>query len=72
MGLALLCGHCALTGLLAVLGLVGAGGGLLLFGVDLNYVWPPFFILGGFGWWLWSGRRQAEAEACALEHERRA
>lgn len=65
MGLALLCGHCALTGVLAVVGLAGAGAAPLLFGVDVNYVWPPVFILGAFAWWIWSGRERAP-EACAL------
>ena len=64
VGLALLCGHCALTGLVAVLGVAGAGAAPLLFGVDVNYVWPPFFILGAFAWWLWSGREREDA--CAL------
>lgn len=58
LGLALLCSHCAITGILALV----AGAGLLsapvLFGVDLNWVWPPFFILGAFGLWLWSGREK--------------
>jgi hypothetical protein len=59
--MALLCGHCALTGVVAAIGLLGAGAAPLLFGVDLNYVWPPVLILGLFAWWVWGGR---EPEAC--------
>lgn len=65
IGLALLCGHCALTGLLALVGLAGVGAAPVLLGVDVNYVWPPFFILGAFGLWLWSGRERKD-DACAL------
>lgn len=61
--LALLCGHCALSVLLAALALVGGGSAVVL-GVDVSYVWPPVLILGLFAWWLWSGRRAAQAEAC--------
>lgn len=69
LGLALLCSHCALTGLLAILGLTGAGAAVSAFlGVDVNYVWPPLVLLGLFGFLVWSGRRRAsdEGEACAL------
>ena len=58
--LALLCAHCAASGLLAALAVVG-GGGALVAGVDVRYVWPPVLILGLFAWWLWSGRRAAAA-----------
>ena len=58
--LALLCGHCALTGLVGALALVG-GGSLLVAGVDVNYVWPPVLILGAFAIYVWSGRRAAAA-----------
>lgn len=63
LGMALLCGHCALGVLGAVLALTGVAS-WSLFGVDWNWVWPPVAILGGFALWLWSGRRAADAEAC--------
>lgn len=62
LGLALLCAHCTLSGVLAGVAVLGGGSAALL-GVDLNYIWPPVLILGGFAWWLWSGREKA---ACAL------
>lgn len=64
LALALLCAHCSLSALLAGLALVGGGSAVLL-GVDLDYVWPPVLILGGFAWYVWSGRRAAARdEAC--------
>lgn len=54
--LALLCGHCALSALLAGLALAG-GSSALAFGVNIHYVWPPVLIVGLFSWWIWSGRR---------------
>ncbi len=65
LGLALLCGHCAITGILAAVGLLGAGAAPVLLGVNVNYVWPPFFILGAFGLYLWSGRASKD-DACAV------
>lgn len=62
LGLALLCSHCALTALLAGVGVLGLGS-LPFLGVDINYVWPPVLILGGFALFLWSGRPR-EGEAC--------
>lgn len=64
LALALLCAHCSLSALLAGLALLG-GGGAIVAGVDIHYVWPPVLILGLFAWWLWSGRRAA-AEACDI------
>lgn len=64
--MALLCAHCSLSALLAGLALVG-GGSLALFGVDLDYIWPPVLILGLFAWLVWSGRRkEPEGAACAV------
>lgn len=66
LALALLCAHCSLSILLAGLAIVGGGSAAIL-GVDLNYVWPPVLILGGFAWYLWSGRRAAARDdACEL------
>ncbi|HWH08899.1 MAG TPA: hypothetical protein VNX21_06845 [Candidatus Thermoplasmatota archaeon] len=62
LGMALLCGHCALGVVGAVLALTGAASWTLL-GLDWNWVWPPVAIVGGFALWLWSGRRDG-AEAC--------
>jgi hypothetical protein len=70
-GLALLCGHCALSGALAVIGLAGAGAAPLLFGVNVNYVWPHVLLLGLFGFLLWGGRARPD-DACAVEPDRRA
>lgn len=64
LGLALLCGHCALGAVLTTASAVGLVGAPILFGVNVNYVWPPVAILGGFGLWLWSGRARPD-EACA-------
>lgn len=58
-GLVLLCGHCALGGLLAALGALGLLSVPTLFGVDWNWIWPPVAILGGFALYLWSGREPA-------------
>lgn len=60
LGLALLCGHCALGVVGALLGAAGLASWTVL-GVGWNWVWPPVAILGGFGLWLWSGRRAADA-----------
>jgi ABC-type Fe3+-siderophore transport system permease subunit len=68
LALGLLCGHCALTGVLAFIGLAGAGAAPLLFGVNVNYVWPPVLLLGLFGFLVWGGRRR-EDEACAVDPE---
>lgn len=66
LALALLCAHCSLSALLAAVALVGGGSAVVL-GVDLHYVWPPVLILGGFAWYVWSGKRAARAEAaCEL------
>ncbi len=65
VGLALLCSHCALGGLFAILGLFGLAAVPTLFGLSLNWIWPPVAILGGFGLWIWSGRRSEEA-ACDI------
>lgn len=65
LALILLCSHCALTALAAL-----AIGGLglftipTLFGVNINWLWPPVVILGGFGLFLWSGRDKDEGAAC--------
>lgn len=61
--MALLCAHCSLTLLIPLAALALGGGSLVLFGVDVNYVWPPFLILGLFAWYVWSGRRAAAADA---------
>ena len=61
--MALLCGHCALSVVGAAFALTGLASWTIL-GVDWNWLWPPFAILGGFGLWLWSGRRAADADAC--------
>lgn len=61
---AILCAHCSLSLLIALVALAGGGSALVL-GVDLNYVWPPVLILGGFAWYVWSGRRAAERD-CEL------
>ncbi|HVL47255.1 MAG TPA: hypothetical protein VM889_01720 [Candidatus Thermoplasmatota archaeon] len=53
---ALFCAHCTLTGVAAFLA-AGLAGAPLLFGVGLDWILPPFFILGAFGLWVWSGRR---------------
>lgn len=58
LGMALLCGHCALGAVAAGLGALGVAS-FTLFGVDVNYLWPPVAILGGFALWLWSGREKA-------------
>lgn len=67
LALALLCGHCALGGLLALLSLLGLATAPVVFGVDMDYVWPPVLILGGFGLYLWSGR---ERESCEMPASR--
>lgn len=59
LGMILLCGHCALGGLLAAAGLLGIATVPVLFGVNLNWIWPPIAILGGFALYLWSGREKA-------------
>lgn len=56
LALALLCAHCSVSVLLAALAIVG-GGSAVVAGVDLNYIWPPVLIVGGFAWYVWSGRR---------------
>lgn len=58
-GLVLLCGHCAIGGLLAALGALGLLATPTVFGIDWNWVWPPVAILGGFALYLWSGREKA-------------
>lgn len=60
LALALLCGHCALSALIATLAVLG-GSGAVIAGVNVHYVWPPVLILGLFAWWLWSGRSAPEA-----------
>lgn len=66
LALALLCAHCSLSFLLAGIAILG-GGSAIAFGVDVNYVWPPVLILGGFAWYVWSGRRAAARdESCEL------
>lgn len=65
LGLALLCSHCALSGLAALVVGLGLVTVPTLFGVDLNWIWPPVAILGGFGLFLWSGRRAAEREGAS-------
>lgn len=64
LGLALLCGHCALGGLVALLGLFGLATVPTLFGVSLNWIWPPVALLGAFALLLWGGR---EGAACPRE-----
>lgn len=67
--LALLCGHCAITALVAGAALVLGGSGAALLGVPINYIWPPVLVLGLFTWWIWSGARAArvaEGEHCAV------
>ena len=61
LGVALLCGHCALAGLLALVGTAAGGAGLVAFGLDWNYVWPPVLMIGGFTAYLAAGRRAHEA-----------
>lgn len=61
LGFALLCGHCALGALLSLAGAVGLLAVPTLFGVSLNWFWPPVAILGAFSLWLWTGREQEEA-----------
>lgn len=58
-GMVLLCGHCALGGLLAGAGLLGLATVPTLFGVSLNWIWPPVAILGGFALYLYSGREKS-------------
>lgn len=56
---ALLCAHCSLTVVIAVAGVFFASLPTL-FGIPLNWIAPPFFILGLFALWLWNGRRASE------------
>ncbi len=59
LALILLCGHCALGVFIAILGLLGLASVPVIFGVNLNWIWPPVAILGGFALFLWSGREKA-------------
>lgn len=51
----LACAHCALTLVVAFLTFV-VGVAPPIFGVSAGWFLPPFFILGLFALWLWSGR----------------
>jgi hypothetical protein len=64
LGLALLCGHCALGGLVALLGLLGVATVPVVLGVSLNWIWPPVALLGLFGWLVWGGGAAADGAAC--------
>ena len=68
LGMALLCGHCALSGVLAVVGLAGAGAAPVLLGVNVNYVWPPVLLRGLFAFLVWGPRRDEDA-ACTLPQD---
>lgn len=65
LGLALLCAHCSLGVLVALLGAAGLLSTPILFGVNVHYIWPPVAILGAFALWLWSGREGAHCDTSA-------
>lgn len=69
LGLALLCGHCGLSGLAVLLTAFGVVSVPTVLGVDLNWIWPPVVILGGFALYLWTGRRAAEREGAACHRD---
>ena len=57
---ALLCAHCSLTALAALAAILLAGAPTL-FGVGLEWVLPPFFILGLFLILVWPRRDYHES-----------
>lgn len=52
LAMALLCAHCSLTAL-AVLATLTLASAPTLFGIGLEWVLPPFFILGLFAFLMW-------------------
>lgn len=61
LGMAALCGHCALGAIASLAGAMGLLAVPTIMGVSLNWIWPPVAILGGFALYLWSGREKADA-----------
>jgi hypothetical protein len=55
--MAFLCAHCSLT-LLATIATLALATVPTFFGIRLDWILPPFFILGLFALWLWSGRER--------------
>lgn len=52
VAMALLCTHCALTGA-ALIASIALASAPTLFGIGLDWLLPPFFILGLFAFWVW-------------------
>ena len=52
LALVLLCAHCSLTGF-AVIFTVALASAPTFFGVGLQWVLPPFFLLGVFAFLVW-------------------
>lgn len=52
VAMALLCAHCSLTALAAI-ATIALASAPTLFGVGLEWVLPPFFLLGLFAFLVW-------------------
>lgn len=55
IAMALLCAHCSLTAIAAV-ATVSLASAPTLFGIGLEWILPPFFILGLFTFLVWPRR----------------
>ena len=55
VAMALLCAHCSLTALAAI-ATIALASAPTLFGIGLEWILPPFFILGLFAFLLWPSK----------------
>lgn len=52
LAMVLLCAHCSLTGI-ALVASVALASAPTLFGIGLDWILPPFFLLGLFAFLVW-------------------
>ena len=55
VAMALLCAHCSLTAVAAI-ATIALASAPTLFGIGLEWILPPFFILGLFAFFVWPTR----------------